>query len=107
MWNCTQCGEKIGDQFDSCWKCGTAKTGISPGALENPGSSEAAKKDWRLAYKYFRGTFATWDDLFSEAAQFATEVGPERVVGISHSSDQKNGVVTVWYWTETDKTEAA
>lgn len=52
----------------------------------------------RLSFKYFRGTWSTWDSLFSQAAQFATELGPERVVSISHSSDQNVGVVTVWYW---------
>jgi hypothetical protein len=34
--------------------------------------------------------------LFRESADFATEIGPDRVLSISHSSD---GVVTVWYWT--------
>jgi hypothetical protein len=102
MWNCTKCGEPIEDQFDTCWKCGTPKADAPAGVSESPAVNEASKPNWRLAYKYFRGTFATWDGLFSEAAQFATEVGPERVVGISHSSDQGNGVVTVWYWTETE-----
>lgn len=25
-WKCTQCGESIEAQFDSCWKCGSKKT---------------------------------------------------------------------------------
>ena len=45
-----------------------------------------------------RGTLATWDDLFTKAAYFATEVGPGRVLNISHSVDDADGVVTVWYW---------
>jgi hypothetical protein len=51
----------------------------------------------------FRGTFATWDKLFAEAAHFATEIGPERVLSISHSEDKSDGVVTVWYWTTEDE----
>ena len=40
----------------------------------------------------------TWQSLFREAADFATEVGPDRVISISHSEDKADGVVTVWYW---------
>lgn len=72
-----------------------------------PGADRSAATDqkWRLAYRKFRGTLATWADLFEEAARFATEIGPERVLNISHSADQCDGVVTVWYWTTEDETE--
>jgi hypothetical protein len=53
----------------------------------------------------FRGTLATWDDLFARAAYFATEVGPEHVLNISHSADDSDGVVTVWYWTTEEEEE--
>jgi hypothetical protein len=105
MWQCNKCGEKIEDQFDSCWKCGTPKAAVQSDAAGSPNGVAEAKKTWRLAYKYFRGTLATWDELFTNAAQFATEVGSECVVGISHSADQGDGVVTVWYWTQADETE--
>jgi len=36
----------------------------------------------------------TWKEVFNDAAAFASALGPERAVNISHSSD---GVVTVWY----------
>jgi hypothetical protein len=36
--------------------------------------------------------------LFAEAAAFATQVGRERRISISHSEDQATGVVTAWYW---------
>jgi hypothetical protein len=42
-----------------------------------------------VRYKVFRGTLTTWDSLFSQ----------ERLIGISHSEDKAEGVVTVWYWT--------
>jgi hypothetical protein len=64
-----------------------------------PESAAEAAQKWRMAFHKFRGTFATWDELFSQAAHFATEIGPERVLSISHSADQSDGVVTVWYWT--------
>jgi len=97
MWNCQKCGETVEDNFDACWKCSTPRTGAEPAAAANK-TAGGNQKNWRLTYKYFRGTLATWDQLFSEAAQFATEKGPEYVVDISHSSDKGNGVVTVWYW---------
>ena len=53
-----------------------------------------------VQYKIFRGTFASWDELFTEAATFATALGEERLINISHSADQSNGVVTVWHWDE-------
>jgi len=27
MWRCPNCGEQIGNEFDACWKCGTAQDG--------------------------------------------------------------------------------
>ena len=53
-----------------------------------------------VRFKMFRGTLATWDQLFAEAAEFATRLGRDRVISISHSEDQQDGVVAVWYWGE-------
>jgi hypothetical protein len=55
-----------------------------------------------VRYECFKATLATWDDLFSEAAEFATQVGRDRLIGISHSADKSTGVITVWYWGEPD-----
>ena len=52
----------------------------------------------RATFRLFRGTFASWEQLFDEAAAFATQVGPERLISISHSEDENHGVVAVWYW---------
>jgi hypothetical protein len=85
MWTCAKCGEKIEDQFSSCWRCSSSKgAAAATGTPVAEGGAEKAQK-WRMAYRVFRGTFATWEKLFAEAAQFATEIGPERVVSISHS----------------------
>jgi len=53
----------------------------------------------KVEYQIFRGTFSSWEKLFSQAAEFATEVGKEKVISISHSQDYE-GVVTVWYWSD-------
>jgi hypothetical protein len=47
----------------------------------------------------FRGVLTSWEALFEEASEFATEIGPDRLISISHSEDKSDGVVTVWYWT--------
>jgi hypothetical protein len=52
----------------------------------------------RVRFQSFRGRFESWETLFSEAANFATSLGPDRVISISHSEDHNDGVVTVWYW---------
>ena len=51
-----------------------------------------------VTYRVFRGTLATWDQLFAQASEFATQVGRENLISISHSADNSDGVVTVWFW---------
>jgi hypothetical protein len=54
-----------------------------------------------VKYREVRGgSLATWDELFEEAAEFATQIGRVRLIGISHSADESEGVVVVWYWDE-------
>ena len=106
MWTCAKCGEKIEDQFSSCWRCSSLKgVAEATGTPIAEGSAGKAQK-WRMAHRMFRGTLATWETLFAEAAQFATEIGPERVLNLSHSADRGDGVVTVWYWTTDEKSES-
>lgn len=52
----------------------------------------------KTRFKTFRGTFKTFKTLFTEASDFATQIGPERLINVSHSEDQGKAVVTVWYW---------
>jgi hypothetical protein len=54
----------------------------------------------RVLYEHFRASLKTWKELFQDAADFATEVGPERLISISHSAEGIEGIVTVWYWGE-------
>jgi hypothetical protein len=96
MWICQKCGEKLEDQFDACWKCSSRQQQTQEQGT--PGREAPQPPEWKLSYRMFRGTLATWDELFTRAAYFATEIGPERVLNISHSADDGDGVVTVWYW---------
>jgi hypothetical protein len=54
----------------------------------------------QVCFQMFRSTTQPWEVMFSEAAKFATTVGLERLIGISHSHEGTIGVVTVWYWGE-------
>ena len=54
----------------------------------------------RVEFRIFRSMMKSWDTLFAEAAAFASELGPDRLISISHSEDNDEGVVTVWYWSE-------
>lgn len=49
-------------------------------------------------FKIFKSAHSPWTTIFAAAAAFATTLGPERMIGISHSHEQTVGVVTVWYW---------
>jgi len=50
----------------------------------------------KVKYQIFRGMFSSWKTLFTQAAEFASEIGKENIISISHSQE----VVTVWYWSE-------
>ncbi len=58
----------------------------------------------RVVYKHFSSSVASWESLFEDAAAFATTIGKDRLIGISHSHGGPeflgSGVVTVWYWEE-------
>jgi hypothetical protein len=51
-------------------------------------------------YRMFKSSMASWDTLFQKASDFATGIGRERLISISHSEDKDDGVVVVWYWQE-------
>lgn len=51
-----------------------------------------------VRFEMFRGTLLSWQDLFAQAAAFASSLGRDRVISISHSADHSDGIVTVWYW---------
>ena len=57
------------------------------------------KVQMKVQYKIFRSKYKPWDELFTEALQFASKLSRENLINISHSCDHKReGVVTVWFW---------
>jgi len=61
-----------------------------------------------VASRLFRGgIFVPWEQLCAEAAEFASEIGLERLITISHSEDKNVGVVVVWYWIDQKESESA
>lgn len=52
----------------------------------------------RVYFEVFRSGLISWQELFQQAADFASQVGAARLISIGHSEDQNSGVVTVWYW---------
>jgi len=62
----------------------------------------------RVQFRVFEGPArhswcgtSMWTDLFKQAAKFASAIGPERLINISHAfAEPNNGNVTVWYWSD-------
>lgn len=40
----------------------------------------------------------SWETVFAEAATFASRMPTDRVVSVSHSADNGEGVVVVWFF---------
>ena len=95
MWTCHHCGEASEEQFDHCWNCSQPRSHPQADVPPVIPGAAAAKV---LTFRAYRGTMATWEELFAAAARFASDLGSERVLNISHSVDDDDGVVTVWYW---------
>ena len=54
----------------------------------------------RVKFRFWKSSFDTWNAMFQDAADFASQLPPDRLINISHSSDSNRGVVTVWYWAD-------
>lgn len=52
----------------------------------------------QATFRVFRSNWSSWTALLQEAADFASALGRDRLISISHSADQSDGVVVVWYW---------
>ena len=57
----------------------------------------------QVRFEVFRSSFESWHSLFTQAAAFASQIAPERLITISHSADRTEGVITVWYWADNDE----
>jgi hypothetical protein len=72
-------------------------TSSDASALRDNAAGEVPMK---VQTKVFRSSFSSWKALFEEATSFATEIGRDQLISISHSADHGEGVVVVWYWGE-------
>ena len=52
----------------------------------------------QVSFQVFKSSTKSWADLCGEAAAFASDKGKERLINISVSEDQNEGVIVVWYW---------
>jgi hypothetical protein len=52
----------------------------------------------QVNFQVFKSYTKSWANLCREAATFASEKGKERLINISVSEDQNEGVIVVWYW---------
>jgi hypothetical protein len=49
-------------------------------------------------YQSFGSDLTPRETAFTQAAEFATTLGPGRVISVSHAEGERGCVVTVWYW---------
>lgn len=98
MMICPKCGEQSEDQFDTCWKCGSDLE-----QLADTDMGIAPTPKMIVKHRTFRGDFSSWESLCvgKEACEFATRIGRDRVVSISHSNYGGEVLVVVWYWGDT------
>ena len=52
----------------------------------------------QVRFQIFKSYTQSWENLCAEAAAFATSQGRERLINISVSEDDNQGVIVVWYW---------
>ena len=60
----------------------------------------------KVHHRIFESSTQSWEVLAEEAQEFATSVGPERLINISLAASGGtewlgsggNGVLIVWYW---------
>ena len=63
----------------------------------------------RAAFRVFQmqSSEPSWESLLRRAAEFASRLGPERVINISHCETSRSaGLVVVWYWEAVGEAEA-
>ncbi|HTJ00562.1 MAG TPA: hypothetical protein VL527_16900 [Dongiaceae bacterium] len=107
-WKCPQCGEPVEEQFDQCWNCSTAKPPEAGGRqVEAAVEPEMRRPEsWQFRCRKTQGAWLTWDDFFGEVARLASEVGPERLIGLAHSGPKEDALATMFYWQDDYAAEA-
>jgi hypothetical protein len=54
----------------------------------------------RVLFKTYESKMASREKLFRYASEFATQLGRDRLISLSHSEDRDNIIISVWYWGE-------
>ena len=57
-----------------------------------------AEVNVQVKFEIFRSHTKSWANLCADAAAFASEQGRDRLINVSVSEDQNEGVIVVWYW---------
>lgn len=52
----------------------------------------------QVRFRVFKSYTKSWENLCTEAAEFATQQGADRLINMSLSEDDNQGVIVVWYW---------
>ena len=53
-----------------------------------------------VEFRTFQSSLISWKELFQQAADFAGTLPTDRLINVSHSCDQSDGVVCVWFWAD-------
>ncbi len=54
----------------------------------------------KVCHRIFKSQYRYWDDICTEAADFASTIPADRLISVSQSCDHSTGVVVVWYYDE-------
>jgi hypothetical protein len=67
-------------------------------AIANTSAQKLRRPRMQVKFQVFKSYTQSWDDLCAEAAEFATRQGRDRLINLSVSEDDNQGVIVVWYW---------
>lgn len=57
----------------------------------------------KVHHRIFKSVFSSWEALCDDAAAFANTLDRGDLISISHSADNSQGVIVVWYWSTAPK----
>ncbi|MBB4636385.1 zinc ribbon domain-containing protein [Longimicrobium terrae] len=101
--HCPNCQTSIRSDHPYAWcsKCGAPLPAELKAGLNLPATAKPVERKItgpQVGFRVFSSGMLSWEELFADAARFASSVGRDQLINISHSEDDNEGVVTVWYW---------
>lgn len=98
FWKCPHCGEAVELQFATCWNCSTPMPESPKQETQAEVQGDAANNQPpAFSCRSTQGSWANWDDFFGDLAKMATEIGPERLVSISHSGTEDDALGAIFH----------